>query len=230
MRSSLLKNVLALISLFLLSFFSTSAQGDDNIAWLSISGTTKIAKDWTFNFTPIFRYNENFSNMQNYSLDYAFKKKINAHWSFQVLGRTWFLPNGTNRQFLWPQVVYSHKIKDLAWSHRVRWHQAFDIEERVDPDFIRYQQQLKYTAWGKLQPFVALELWWGLNGILQIERLRYIPGVSYKFNDTVSLSAALWRQESLNLSPEMDVNIWRVNLAFNLPNLWRENLISLLAY
>ena len=222
MQSRMIKNVLIICGLVIMCFSDSMAQGDDNIAWLSVSGTTKIAKDWTFNFTPILRLNEDFSEYQIFSLDYAFKNKINVNWSFQVLGRTWFLPNGTQRQFLWPQIVYSHKIKDIAWSHRVRWHQAFDIEERFDPDFIRYQQQLKYTAWGKFQPFIALELWWGLNGILQIERLRYIPGISYKFNDVVSLSAALWRQESLNLTPEMDVNIWRVNLAFNLPALWVE--------
>ena len=147
---------LSFLGLYLLSFSDIKAQGDDNIAWLSIAGTTKIAKNWTFNLTPILRLNEDFSEYQNFSLDYAFKNKIDANWSFQVLGRTWFLPNGTQRQFLWPQFVYSHKVSDIAWSHRIRWHQAFDIEERVDPDFIRYQQQLKYTGWGKFQPFICL--------------------------------------------------------------------------
>lgn len=211
-----------LIIIFLFTFSVSQAQGDDNIAWLSLSARTEIKNDWTASFTPILRLNEDFSAYQNFSLDYAFKKKINANWSFQVLGRTWFLPGGINRQFFWPEVTYSHKLKDIAWSHRLRWHQAFDIENRTDPDFIRYYQAIKYTAWGKLQPFVGIELWWGLNGELQIERLRYIPGIQYKFNDTLSLSAALWRQESLNLDPVMDVNIYRINLAFTIPKLLKK--------
>ena len=219
MKAKYLKYIFSLIVIFLFTFSVSKAQGDDNIAWLSFSAKTEIKKDWTTSFTPIFRLNEDFSEYQNFSLDYSVKKKINANWSIAVLGRTWFLPNGTQRQFLWPAITYSHKVKDIAWSHRVRWHQAFDIEGRTDPDFIRYFQNLKYTAWGKWQPFLGLELWWGLNGTLQIERLRYIPGIQYKLNDTVSLSVALWRQESLNLDPEMDVNIYRINLAFTIPSL-----------
>ncbi len=217
------KSTFCLLFFFLFALSLVKAQGADNVAWLSpISASTEIKKDWTVSLTPILRLNEDFSEYQNFSLDYTLKKKIDAHWSFELLGRTWFLPNGTNRQFLWPAVSYSHKVKDIAWSHRVRWHQAFDIEDRTDPDFIRYFQSLKYTGWGKLQPFIGLELWWGLNGTLQIERLRYIPGVQYKINDKLNLTVALWRQETLNLDPEIDVNLWRLNLAYKLPALWKK--------
>jgi len=216
------KYTFCIIYFSIFSMMNVVAQDDDNVAWLSVSANTQIQEGLTFALTPILRLNEDFSEYQNFSIDYAFTKKLKSNWKFTVLGRTWFLPDGTNRQFLWPALSFSQKVGDFAWSHRVRWHLAFDIDDRFDPDFIRYFQTWKYTGWGNFQPFVGLELWWGLNGDLQIERLRYIPGASYKINNFITLSAALWRQESLNLLPEMDVNLWRVNLVFKLPPVWKD--------
>ena len=216
------KYVLCFLGLFLWVLPNVKAQKDDNIAWLSMSSTTKIQKDLSFTLTPIIRLNEDFESYQNFSLDYAFKRKINTNWSAVLFGRTWFLPDGTNRQFLWVDATYSQKLKDISWSHRVRFHQAFDINEVTDPDYIRYFQQIKYTGWGKFQPVIGLELWYGLNGISQFERLRYTPGFAYKFNDAMTLSAVLWRQETINLDNPIQSNIYRINLAFNLPALWIE--------
>ena len=222
MRLGVNKYVLCFLVLFLCALTNIEAQKDDNIAWLSVSGATKIQKNWTFVLTPILRFNDDFESYQNFSIDYAFKQKINTNWSGMLLGRTWFLPDGTKRQFFWVDLSFSQKLKDISWSHRVRFHQAFDIEDRFDPDYIRYFQQIKYTGWGKFQPLIGLELWYGLNGISQFERLRYTPGFAYKFNDVMTLSAVLWRQETINLDNPAQVNIYRINLAFNLPALWKE--------
>ncbi len=221
MRVSIIKYIFPLF-LFLLSLNHGQAQKDDNIAWLSVSGTTKIQKDLTFTLTPILRLNDDFGSYQNFSIDYAFNRKFNANWRGMILGRTWFLPNGTQRQFIWTEATFSQKLNDISWSHRVRWHLAFDIDDRNDNDYIRYFQQIKYTGWGKFQPVVGLELWWGLNGIRQFERLRFTPGFAYKFNDAMTLSAVLWREETINLDNPSQTNIYRINLAFNLPALWKE--------
>lgn len=222
MRLRMNKYVLCFLVLFLCTLTNIEAQKDDNIAWLSVSGATKIQKEWTFVLTPILRLNDDFESYQNFSLDYAFKRKLSTNWTGMVLGRTWFLPNGTKRQFLWFDAAFTQNLKDISWSHRVRWHMAFDIEDREDPDYIRYLQTIKYTAWGKFQPLIGFELWWGLNGIRQFERLRFIPGFSYKFNDAMTLSAVLWRQETINLANPLQNNIYRINLAFNLPALYKE--------
>ncbi len=198
------------------------AQDVDNVAWLSVALNKKFNNDWSASLTPIIRLNEDFGAYQNYSIDYALKRSINKNWSMQFLGRTWFLPNGSKRQFGWIDLNYNLKINNFVWSNKLRWHHAFDVKDVVDPDFIRFSQTIKYVKWGKFQPLFSLENWWGLNGKFQYERLRYQPGFSYSFSDKMTLTAVYWRQESINITPIANVNIFRVNLAFNLPALYKE--------
>lgn len=199
------------------------AQDVDNVAWLSVSLNKKFNNDWSASLTPIIRLNEDFSSYQNYSIDYAFKRNLNESWSVQFLGRTWFLKDGSNRQFAWIDLNYNHKIGNFVWSNKLRWHNALDIQDQVDPDFLRWSQTFKYVKWKKFQPMFGIENWWGLNGAFQYERIRYQPGFNLNFNKNLSLAVVYWRQESINLIPEADVNIYRVNLVYKLSALSKKN-------
>lgn len=209
----------------LLLFFKIQvvAQVDDNRGWFSISGNTEIKKGWSVAITPILRLDEDISALQNFSLDYSVKKSINKNLSVAILGRSWWVPNQTNRQFFWINVVYNLKLKDVNWNHRVRWHHAFDIKERVDPDFIRYAQVIRYTGLGKFQPALGFESWWGLNEEISFDRIRYIVGFRYNFTKKLHVNAFLWRQETIDRQPRFTFNVIRVGLVYKFPPIWKED-------
>ena len=195
---------------FILVFGISKAQ-NDNINWSSVQLQTKFSKKITFNVKPIFRFNEDISNFQNASVDVFAKYNLGKGWSAQLLSRTWFIPDQKNRQFIWPDLAYSFTKGNIKIDNRIRYHLALDINDRQDPDFIRYVVQLTYNK-GKVKPFIGIEPWFRLNGVDQWQRVRYMPGVNWKINDTYSLSFTYWKEESINLEPIVSTNIWLVNL------------------
>ncbi len=204
-----------LIKIRLLSFglflgFTSMAQ-NDNITWSSFQVQTKLSEKITFNVKPIFRFNEDISNFQNASIDIYAKYALGKGWSAQLLSRTWFIPDEKNRQFIWPDLAYSFTKGNFKIDNRIRYHLALDINDREDPDFIRHIVIITYAK-GKLKPFIGVEPWFRLNGVSQWQRVRYIPGLSYKINDTYSVSFTYWKEESINIEPLVSNNIWLFNL------------------
>lgn len=196
---------------FLILLSSIGFAQNDNVNWSSIQLQTKLSEKITFNVKPIFRFNEDISNFQNASIDIFANYNLGKGWSAQLTSRTWFIPDQKNRQFIWPDIAYSFSKGNFKLNNRIRYHLALDINDRNDPDFIRYIVQLSYTK-GRLTPFLAVEPWFRLNGVQQWQRVRYIPGVSYKLNNKYSLSFTYWKEESINLEPKVSTNIWLLNL------------------
>lgn len=196
--------------LFLLLNFIGFAQ-NDNINWSSIQLQTKLSENITFNVKPIFRFNEDFSNFQNASIDLFANYKLNKGWSVQLTSRTWFIPDQKNRQFIWPDLAYGFSKGRFKIDNRLRYHLALDINDRKDPDFIRYSLRFMYNK-GKVKPFFGIEPWFRLNDVAQWQRIRYMPGINWSLSNTYSLSFIYWREESLNIEPKVNSNIWLLNL------------------
>ena len=108
-------------------------------------------------------------------------------------------------------LAYGFTKGTIKIDNRLRYHLALDINDRKDSDFIRWSLRFMYNK-GKVKPFIAIEPWFRLNGVEQWQRIRYMPGINWKLNDTYSLSFTYWKQESINRSPKLGDNIWLVNL------------------
>ena len=190
---------------------SLSFAQNDNINWSSIQLQTKFSERLTFNVKPIIRLNEDISNFQNASIDIFANYKLGKGWSTQLTSRTWFIPDQKIRQFIWPDLAYGISKGLLKIDNRVRYHLALDINDRKDPDFIRYSLRFMYNK-GNVKPFFGIEPWFRLNGVDQWQRIRYMPGVNWTLSDKYSLSFIYWKQESINLKPKESTNIWLLNL------------------
>ena len=203
-----IKKHLLTITLFCIT--STFAQ-NDNILWSSVQLQTKASDKLTLNFKPIFRFDDAISDFQNASIDIFANYKIGKGWSAQLSSRTWFIPNAKPRQFIWPDIAYGFTKGIIKIDNRLRYHLALDINDRKDPDFLRWSLRFMYNK-GKIKPFFGIEPWFRLNGVEQWQRIRYMPGVNWKLNDTYSLSFTYWKEDSINLKPKISNNIWLVNL------------------
>ncbi len=184
---------------------------NDHINWSSFQLQKDLSKKTTLNIKPIFRFNEDLSNYQNMSIDVFASHKLNKGWKVQLTSRTWFIPNQKPRQFIWPEISHGFSKGRLKIDNRLRYHLALDINDRNDPDFLRWSVRFMYNK-GNVKPFLAFEPWLRLNGIEKIERLRYMPGINWKLNNKYSISFIYWKQESASIQPKESTNIWLLNL------------------
>ncbi len=207
-----------LLSLFLFFSTSTKAQTNDNIIWASMKLQGNLDSKTSFAIAPIFRLNDDISDYQNMSIDISLKRKLGKRWAIQLLERTWFIPNGTNRQFLWLDVMYGQKLGNIHLSSGLRYHYALDIKESVDADFIRWKTIFSLLNLGKIKPFFGIEPWFRTDGkIGDFRNIRYILGFNYKLGKQLGLGLKYWRQETMNIEPSGNFNIYLVNLSYVLP-------------
>ncbi len=191
----------------------------DNVLWASVQLRKKFSPKWSLQVQPIVRYDENISSYQNSSLDISLRRNLGPNWHLQVLSRTWAIPNGNTRQFLWLDVAYKTKVPSLNISviNRLRYHQAFDTGPNIDQDYLRYIVQIVPTTSWKLKPTIAYERWFILNDVNVFRRFRIEPGLRYQFNDTYGLTG-IWRRES-DINDVEDIiinrNLWVVALVYN---------------
>ncbi len=207
-RAYLIKRILFLVFLCHSTLFFGQ---NDHINWNSFQIQKKLSEKTTVNVKPTFRFNKDISNFQNMSIDVFASYKLGKGWKTQLTSRTWFIPNQKPRQFIWPEISYAFSKGIIKIDNRLRYHLALDINDREDPDFLRWRIRFIYSK-GKVKPFLAFEPWLRLNQIKKLQRIRYVPGVNWKLNDTYSISFTYWKQESLNIKPKKSTNIWLLNL------------------
>ncbi len=212
MRSGPILSLLFL--LFPLSILQ--AQTNDHLLWTTYKIQQQINRQYSWAIAPMLRFQDNWTSYQNASLDLSLKRRITKTWSLQLLSRTWFIPTQTNRQFLWLDLAYAPSIQQVKVSTRIRWHQAFNLKERLDPDYVRWKMGVEYQLPGRIHPFLYLELWLRLNQLNQFQRLRIEPGLKYRINSQLQIHFVLRREQTLNLQRLRKDNIYLLTLSYRL--------------
>lgn len=198
--------LILILLFFIFNQFQLKAQTDDNIIWATLKLQKKLDSKTTIGIAPIFRINEEITNYQNSSVDYYIKRKIAKGWSAQLLGRTWFIPDGFDRQFIWLDVAYGKAIDKFSINSSLRLHWALDLgEDRPDNDFIRWKTTISYKV-GKLKPSFAIEPWLRLNGFGEYQRIRYELGLQYQITPEFSAGFTYRRENFKNVSPIREFN------------------------
>ncbi|MFK7936735.1 MAG: hypothetical protein AB8G22_24690 [Saprospiraceae bacterium] len=209
-----MKSKVNFLIIFLLAALSISAQTIDNTSWLSIKLQQNYHNGLSLALVPIVRLNENVSNYDNSSIDLVVQQKFKKGWSGRFVHRTWFIPEGTGRYFFWLDAIYGKKFEKIGLSSFVRYHHAVNTKERNDSDFIRWKTTLSLINVGKISPFFAFEPWYQFDGFDQIRRLRFEPGIKWKFNPNLVLTAMYRREVSQNREDPRNFNMYVVNLAY----------------
>lgn len=210
-----LKTILLFIS-FLLATLDIYGQVNDNILWASIKLNKKINATTSWSLAPITRYVQDISNYANTSVDVSLRRKLNDSFYGQVLSRTWFIPNGTNRQFIWLDVNHTTSIHRIKLSNNIRFHYAIDIEDRNDPDYIRWKATASIPGIGRFEPSFAIEPWLRLNGFSAFQRIRYEPGLSVSLHKSIKFSFVFRREKSINIIPQKIFNMYVTTISYTL--------------
>ena len=205
-----------ILSIFFLPAVVSLGQIKDNIVWASIKIDKKLSAKSSLYIAPILRLNEDISSYQNTSIDFALKYKYSANWHIQMLSRTWFIPDQAGRQFAWLDVGYKTPIGNLGLASHVRLHLALDIHDRSDPDYLRWKSTISFPNWGKAGFHLAIEPWFRLNDNMQLQRMRYEPGVNVQFRDDIDLNIVYRREDTANLTPYKRFNMYVITLGFKI--------------
>ncbi len=145
-------------SFFLLALVgSATAQAQvQQSGWLASFNTFKLKNKWSLHFDAQVRSSDNLKQVQTLllrpGLNYHINKKLTATGGYA------YIPNrrtveGVNDYLaehrIWEQVVYSHKIKTVAASHRLRFEQRFlpqaiRVADKLETDHYLPAYRLRY--------------------------------------------------------------------------------------
>ena len=201
-----------LLGLFLCT--SSKAQADLT-SWTAVQFNIPATAKLSFVVKPIMRHNSNLGNYSDTSIDLILKYKFSAKWSGAFLERHFFIPNQSDRQFLFFDIIHSTWANG-PWKFKqgLRYHLAFD-HERTDPEFIRYRPNLSYKVSDKLGTFVELDAF-VRQSPFKLSGIRYTAGASYKLSKATSLSFIYWRQDGYPDLPIGETHNLYTTLAFKL--------------
>ncbi len=190
----------------------------DNILWAQVHFKKSFSPQWIGFFKPILRRNNDLGSHQNFSLDYAIRRKLGKKAYIQFTGRTWWMPERGDRQFLWLEVGHKTVLpgRTIIMSNRLRYHLALNLYGNFDPDFLRHLIKfLPNTTW-KLMPSFGVETFFQFNGFNQVRRIRFEPGITYHINTNMDYSLVLWRQNTYNTDISRHDNLWVSTISFKL--------------
>ena len=205
--------------IFLLFFFVGLTQvraQDDYIAWTSFQLDHDLSEKTKLGLKPIFRNNNDLSQYQNMSIDLLLKQDLGKGWSTMFLTRSWFIPDGDYRHFLWADIAYATTHKSIKISNRLRYHWALDLNDNQDPDYLRWSARITFRNKKKFQPFFQIEPWYRTEGIYQFQRIRYEPGFSWKLSQRFKLDFLFRIEKFFNVTIERQFNVFVTNLSIKI--------------
>lgn len=189
----------------LLSTSEISAQAD-NTLWAAVKLRIIPDDKSKIDITPISRFHDNYSDYRNTSIDYTYSRKVSSLVTLGLTGRTWFLRDGSNRQFVWPFISLGVKSGKSSIQTRFMKHWALDLDGVADRDFFRIKPSMSYPLSDKLTSQLAIEPWYQFDDENRFARIRYEVGLGYKFTEHLTASA-LYRRENDEISPDFDMMV-----------------------
>lgn len=207
--------------LFLLGFFAilqtASAQNVDHTNWSFAKFSFKANEKWRVDITPMHRFHKNLTTYQNSSLDLHFKRVMPHNLMVGFFSRTWLIPEQRPRQFVWFDLFHTIPTNEfpIKFNQRLRWHIGLNINDRIDSDFIRYQFNSTYPiANNKLRFFVGPELFFRLNTVNEIERLRIDYGVNIAANKNLNFFLFMRREDWFIQPTKTILHIWMTGMQY----------------
>jgi len=191
-------------SVFFLALFgrTVSAQSQD-ILWAVQNAIIPFSDQWSVQVKPIIRMDEGYTELLNASVDLSLHYKASKRWSFMILNRTFHIPDAGIRNFIFLDAKFTYSEKGFPFAYRsyLRYHLAFDIHDRMDPNFLRINNDFRPNLKSKIIPLVGIEPFFQLDGVNNINRVRYKVGFVWKFRPNANFNVQYWQEQFYNISP-----------------------------
>ena len=150
---------------------------DDLGSWTILSLGHKINNKWSVKLAPIVRHRDNLGTYANTSIDFALSYNINKTFTFTILERHFFIPDAADRNFYFFDLKAVIPLREKwAFQQILRYHLGNNINDRIDPDFIRYQPKLIYSPTSKSKFFTMLDPFFRVTSPASLAGIRYEVG------------------------------------------------------
>ncbi|MEM9820651.1 MAG: DUF2490 domain-containing protein, partial [Bacteroidota bacterium] len=186
--------LLILLSLFICTSGPAFAQSTSSTgSWTILGLKWPFAPKWQLAYDHIFiRQNDFYAEHNRHFADFKLAYQHNSKVSFLLLNRFIPVPGEANNAFwIFIDANYLVKKSNKKWSlkNRIRMHLGTEaIGELNQADFIRYAAFFYYPV-KKWTPFFSFEPFFQLNGLNELQRIRWEIGTNYKFNDRWGMTA-----------------------------------------
>ncbi|NPD46857.1 MULTISPECIES: DUF2490 domain-containing protein [unclassified Lentimicrobium] len=178
--------------------FPVTAQEEDFQIWGDISAKYKINKKFRLDTQLGIRTRENSELLKQYHWDLGVKYKLNKRFSlgtrYRFIDYYEFGKTSIHRWNL--DLVYDNKFGRFSYDIRGRYQQQWfysNYKQEYSEQLFRSKFELSYDVRkNKIEPFIAIEHYLGLNGELKwlTAQMRYTIGASYPINKWSDLSLA----------------------------------------
>lgn len=194
------KKMILLISLICGILFSSFsfAQEEDFQIWGDVSAKYKLSKKFRLDTKIGLRTRENSELLKQNYIDFGTRYKVNKRISIGARYRfiNYYIFGKTSVHRLNLDIAYDNKIGRFSYDIRGRYQQKWfhsDHKERYTIQVFRTRFELSYDIRkNKLEPFISVEHYLGLNGELQwlTAQMRYTAGAEYPVNKWSDISLA----------------------------------------
>jgi len=186
---------------FLFSPEMVSAQERDFGGWTYAQAGYKFNQKSKFTFKPILIHNNDFGNLVATFFDFTYSQKLSDKWSTSIMTRPILIDDGPNRMFTFIGIQYATPISEkTSFKQLLRYHHGYDLDGRMDADFLRYGISFTLNSLDKIKPTAGVEAFYRWNGFNEIQRVRWRLGADYKINKQFTFGLQLWNEDFINVS------------------------------
>lgn len=194
----MIKRIYFLLLLFFVSFVGIAQESDFQV-WGDVSAKYKWNKKISFATELSLRSRENSQLLKQYYVEFGGKYKLNKRWALGSKYRftNYFLQGKTAVHRVNADIYYRFK-KWGRFRMKIRERYQYerfvsDYKNEYDEHILRSRFHLSYNIKkNKMEPFISLAHYWGLNGEHQFKNLqmRYTLGVLFPINKWSDLEIA----------------------------------------
>lgn len=186
---------------------------DDLSSWTTIQLNYNITEQWSLSLRPIMRHRDNLGAYNNTSIDFSVGYKLNKVFSASLLNRHFFIPDTPDREFIFLDLKAKQTLSP-QWTlqHLLRYHFANNINDRIDPDFLRYQPKLVFGLKSHTKLFAMLDPFYRLTNPSSLAGARYELGYDRALRKGLGINLQYWYQKGYGNTPITTSHFIIVNL------------------
>ncbi len=176
--ASSMKRITLLLTFSLISVIALSQKPSDLELWTGGSIKLKIDKKWSVGITEQFRFNDGISTLSKSFTELGVKFKINKSFSlkggYRYINRPY--KSSQHRIALDGNYDWSKKDSPLSFAYRLRFQNLLGNNKT----YIRNKIKLGYKLSKLVDPFVAYEAYFRLNGKNEFRVSRFTIGLDWR--------------------------------------------------
>lgn len=205
-----------IIVLCLISPIKLNAQATDYELWSGVSAQIKAGKKMRFGIEQQVRLNDTLSSFKNTFTAVSWKWKLSKRFALKTTYRFTVVPNKNNHGRISGDLIYSwsKKKSDLRIKNRLRYQRRSTFNSNKRASYIRNKLTFDYNASKLVDPYVAGEIFYRLDGKYEFRAWRFIGGLTWRINKKLDLKTYYQLEQEFNMKSNDRFHVFGVDLAW----------------